>query len=62
MLLWDFAHKMWEHQNSVLHDTKLEASCAMRDAEINDASTKLYEKVNTYSAEDQWYFDVPLAI
>jgi hypothetical protein len=52
MLLWDFAHEMWEHQNSVLHDTKLEASCAMYDAEINDAITKLYEKVNTYSAED----------
>jgi hypothetical protein len=34
----------------------------MHDAEINDAITKLYEKVNTYSAEDRWYFDVPLAI
>jgi hypothetical protein len=34
----------------------------MRDAEINDAITKLYENVNTYSAEDWWYFDVPLAI
>jgi hypothetical protein len=62
MLLWDFAHKMWEHQNSVLHDTKLEASHVMPDAEINDAITKLYEKVNSYSTEDQWYFDEPLAI
>jgi hypothetical protein len=52
MLLWDFALEMWEHRNSVLHDTKLEASRAMRDAEINDAITKLYEKVDTYSAED----------
>jgi hypothetical protein len=33
----------------------------MCDAEINDAITKLYKKVNTSSAEDQWYFDVPLA-
>jgi hypothetical protein len=24
MLLWDFAHEMWDHRNSVLHDTKLE--------------------------------------
>jgi hypothetical protein len=32
----------------------------MHDAEINDAITKLYEKVDTYSAEDQWYFEVPL--
>jgi hypothetical protein len=34
----------------------------MCDAEINDAITKLYKKVNTYSTEDWWYFDVPLAI
>jgi hypothetical protein len=34
----------------------------MCDAEINDALTKLYEKVDTYSAEDRWYFDVLLAI
>jgi hypothetical protein len=62
MLLWDFAQEMWEHRNTVLHDTKLEASRAMREAEINDAITKLYEKVDTYAAEDRWYFDVPLAI
>jgi hypothetical protein len=34
----------------------------MPDAEINDVITKLYEKVDTYSAEDRWYFDVPLEI
>jgi hypothetical protein len=34
----------------------------MQDAEINDVINKLYEKVDTYSAEDRWYFDVPLAI
>jgi hypothetical protein len=34
----------------------------MHDAEINDAITKLYEKVDTYSAEDWWYFEVPLTI
>jgi hypothetical protein len=62
MLLWDFAHDMWEHQNSVLHDTKLKASRAMHEAEINDAINNLYEKVDTYSAKDWWYFDVPLAI
>jgi hypothetical protein len=48
--------------NSVLHNTKLEASHVMHDAEINDAIIKLYEKVKTYSAEDWWYFDVLLAI
>jgi hypothetical protein len=34
----------------------------MREAEINDAITKLYDKVGTYSADDQWYFDLHLAI
>jgi hypothetical protein len=62
MLLWDFAHEMWNHRTSVLHDSKLEASCVMHDAKINDAITKLYEKVDTYSTEDQWCFDVLLAI
>jgi hypothetical protein len=62
MLLWDFAHNMWEHQNSVLHDTKLKASHVMHEANINDAITKLYKKVDTYSAEDWWYFDILLAI
>jgi hypothetical protein len=62
MSLLDFAREMCEHRNSVLHDMQLEVSCAMQDAEINDVITKLYEKVDTYSAEDLWYFDVPLAI
>jgi hypothetical protein len=34
----------------------------MRDAEINNAIVKLYDKIKSYSAEDRWYFDVPLAI
>jgi hypothetical protein len=65
--------KVWVHKTvsyavmgfcsrSVLQDTKLKASHAMHEAKINDAITKLYEKVDTYSTEDQWYFDVPLAI
>jgi hypothetical protein len=53
---------MWEHCNDVLHDMQLEVSCAMPDAEINNVITKLYEKVDMYSAEDRWYFDVPLEI
>jgi hypothetical protein len=39
---------------------QLEVYHAMQDAKINDAIAKLYEKVNMYSAEDRWYFDVPL--
>jgi hypothetical protein len=42
VLLWDFAHEMWDHQNSVLHNTKLKASHAMRYAEINHVITKLF--------------------
>jgi hypothetical protein len=34
----------------------------MRNAEINDAITKLYEKVDTYAAEDRWYFALPLTL
>jgi hypothetical protein len=60
--LWAFAHEMWEHCNSVLHDMQIEFSRKMRDAKINDLIAKLYEKVDMYSAEDRWYFNVPLAI
>jgi hypothetical protein len=34
----------------------------IQNAEINDAITKLYDKVDTYSAEDHWCFDLPLAL
>jgi hypothetical protein len=59
--LWAFAHEIWEHHNSV-HDMQIEFLRKMRDTEINDLIAKLYEKVDTYLAEDQWYFNVPLAI
>jgi hypothetical protein len=51
-----------EHQNAVLHNTQLESSRMIQNAEINDAITKLYNKVDTYSAEDRWCFDLPLAL
>jgi hypothetical protein len=60
--LWDFGHEMWEHQNAVLHNMQLESSRKMLEADVNDAITKIYAKVDTYSTEDQWYFDMPLAI
>jgi hypothetical protein len=61
--LWAFTHEMWEHQNLVLYDTQLKFSRRMRDAKINNAIVKLYDKTKSYSAEDsRWYFDVPLAI
>jgi hypothetical protein len=35
----------------------------MRDADINDAITELYEKKDTYAAEDRWYFEkLPLVL
>ncbi len=46
----------------ILHDTQLEFSRRMRDAKINNAIVKLYDKVESFLAEDRWYFDVPLAI
>jgi hypothetical protein len=60
--LWEFTHAMWEHQNAVLHDTQLESSRTVRNAEINDTITKLYTQVDVFAAEDRWYFDVPLTI
>jgi hypothetical protein len=54
---------MWEHWNEVLHNTELESSRKMRDADINDAITKLYEKKDTYAAKDCWYFEkLPLVL
>jgi hypothetical protein len=41
---------------------QLESLRRMQEADINDVIMRLYEKVDTYSVEDQWYFDVPLAI
>jgi hypothetical protein len=61
--LWDFAFELWDHRNKVLHDTQIESSRAIRDEEINDEITKLYERVESFAAEDRWYFDkMPLAI
>jgi hypothetical protein len=33
-----------------------------QDTQSWDAVTKLYDKVDTYYAEDQWYFDIPFTI
>jgi hypothetical protein len=60
--LWEFSPEMWEQRIDVLHNTQLESSRMMRNAEINDAIMKLYEKVDTYVAEDQWYFALPLML
>jgi hypothetical protein len=53
---------MWEHRNAVLHDTQLESSRTVWNAETNDAITKLYAQVDVFAAEDCWYFDVPLTL
>ena len=39
-------------------DPRNQVPDVMREAEINDAITKLYENVETYSAEDHWYFEI----
>jgi hypothetical protein len=56
--LWSFAHEMWAHRNAVLHNAVLEASRKIRDDDI----TKLYDKVDSFAAEDRWYFHMPLAL
>jgi hypothetical protein len=60
--LWEFSREMWEQRIDVLHNMQLESSRMMQSAEINDAIMKLYEKVDTYAAEDQWYFALPLML
>jgi hypothetical protein len=59
--LWDFADGMWEYQNAILHNTKLKESQKIDD-DINDEIKKLYEKVESYNAEDRWYFEMPLIL
>ena len=53
---------MWEHHNAVLHNAVLEASQRIRNVDINDEIMKLYDKVDSFVAEDRWYFDMPLAL
>jgi hypothetical protein len=62
LLLWNFADKMWEHWNAILHNHELEASRRIQDTDINDAITKLYANIATYDVADWLYFDMPLVI
>jgi hypothetical protein len=60
--LWDFARAMWVHRNSCLHDpTSLECR-QLKGAAVNAAITALYDRVDTFSAQDRWRFDLPLAL
>ena len=61
--LWEFARAMWlHHTNSSLHDPTSTDCCQMKGAAVNAAITALYADVDTYSAQDRWRFDMPLAL
>jgi hypothetical protein len=60
--LWDFAQAMWLHRNSSLHDPTSTDCRQMKGAAVNVAITALYADVDTYSAQDRWRFDMPLAL
>ena len=60
--LWEFSREIWEHRNSILHDSQLKASHKIWDAQINDEIMKLYANIDNYDATDRWYFDLPLAL
>ena len=60
--LWDFAHEMWLHRNSFLHDTTNIDCQQMKGAAVDAAITALYSKVESYAAEDRWRFDMPLSL
>ena len=59
--LWEFGGQMWKHWNSILHDPKIDDLRQMKSAAVNAAIIKLYAEVDTYAAEDHWYFEMPLA-
>ena len=60
--LWEFSREMWEHRNSILHDSQLKASHKIQDAQINDEIMKLYAHIDNYDAANRWYFELPLAL
>jgi hypothetical protein len=60
--LWEFARDMWLHRNSSLHDPTSTDCRQMKGAAVNAAITALYAAVDTYSAQDRWRFDMPLAL
>jgi hypothetical protein len=60
--LWEFSDKMWEHRNAALHHSALEASRQIRDSDVNEEITRLYEYKDSLHAEDKWYFDMPLVL
>ena len=60
--LWEFSREMWEHCNSILHDSQLKASRKIWDAQINEEIMKLYANIDNYDAANQWYFNLPLAL
>jgi hypothetical protein len=53
---------MWLHRNSNLHDPTNTKCSQMKGAAINAAITALYDKIDTYAAQDRWRFDMPLAL
>jgi hypothetical protein len=53
---------MWEHQNTALHNHKLEASRKICNADINAEISKLYASIKTYDVEDRWYFHMALRL
>jgi hypothetical protein len=60
--LWEFAWAMWLHRNSSLHDPTSTDCHQMKGVAVNAAITALYAAVDTYSAQDRWRFDMPLAL
>ena len=57
---WEFGRQIWKHRNLVLHDPKIDDLKQMKSVAVNAAIIKLYAKVDTYAAEDCWYFEMPL--
>jgi hypothetical protein len=53
---------MWLHQNSFLHDSNDIDCHQIKGATVDATITTLYAQIETYSAQDRWRFDMPLAL
>jgi hypothetical protein len=60
--IWEFSCEMWEHHNTILHNHQIKSSRQIRDTQINDEITKLYENIASCDVSDRWHFDLPLAL
>jgi len=53
---------MWEDWNKKLQDSSLVDCQKVKGAALDAEIQRMYDKVDSYAAEDRWHFDLPLAL